>query len=108
MGSIAPKAAAAANGRGTPRSKQHRTRAHCGLSALAQMVDTADTKQLEDALADLKASPDEAKEEHLPVPSDKALQSADHVLRAIYRIWPRRFEVYPMPNGARGRLSTSS
>lgn len=50
-------------------------------------------------MADLKASPDEAKEEHLPVSSDKALQSADHVLRAIYRIWPRRFEVYPMPNG---------
>ena len=63
------------------------------------MVDTADTNLLEDALADLKASPDEAKEEHLPLPSDKALQSADHVLRAIYRIWPRRFEVYPMPNG---------
>lgn len=58
------------------------------------MVDTADTNLLEDALADLKASPDEADEEHLPLPSDKALQSADHVLRAIYRIWPRRFEVY--------------
>lgn len=63
------------------------------------MVDTADTNLLEDALADLKASPDEAKEEHLALPSDKALQSADHVLRALYRIWPRRFEVYPMPNG---------
>ena len=37
------------------------------------MVDTADTNLLEDALADLKASPDAAKEEHLPVPSDKAL-----------------------------------
>lgn len=37
------------------------------LECVGQMVDTADTKQLEDALADLKASPDEAKEEHLPL-----------------------------------------
>lgn len=59
----------------------------------------ADTSFLEDALADLKSSPDEARDEDLPIPSNKALQNGEHVLRAVYSMWPRRFEVYPMPNG---------
>lgn len=63
------------------------------------MLGTADADLLEDALVDLKASPDEAKDERMPIPSSKALQNGEHVLRAVYRMWPRRFEVYPMPNG---------
>ena len=59
----------------------------------------ADTSFLEDALEDLKSSPDEARDEDLPIPSNKALQNGEHVLREVYSIWPRRFEVYPMPNG---------
>lgn len=55
--------------------------------------------ELTDALADLVKSPDEAREEGLPVPTDKALQNGEYVLREMYRIWPRRFEVYPMREG---------
>ena len=55
--------------------------------------------ELADALADLRASPNEAKEEGLPIPSHKALQNGEHILREMHRIWPRRFEVYPMPKG---------
>ena len=59
----------------------------------------ADEDLLRDALADLKASPDEARAENLPIPSSEALRNGEHILRETYRIWPRRFEVYPMPNG---------
>lgn len=62
-------------------------------------VASADEDLLQDALADLRASPEEAKAENLPIPSSKALRNGEHILRETYRIWPRRFEVYPMPNG---------
>ena len=69
-------------------------------TALVESTPEAGTADdLLDALADLKASSDEAKDEDLPVPSGRALQNGERVLRAVYRMWPRRFEVYPMPNG---------
>ena len=52
-----------------------------------------------DALRDLEGARDEAREEGFPVPSDTALRDARRLLRAMYRILPRRFEVYPMPDG---------
>lgn len=55
--------------------------------------------ELIDALSDLRTSTEEAREDGLPVPSDKALKNGEHVLREMYRIWPRRFEVYPMREG---------
>ena len=54
---------------------------------------------LGDALRDLEGVSDEAREENLPVPSDMALGNARRLLYAMYRILPRRFEVYPMPDG---------
>ena len=54
---------------------------------------------LRDALWDLNGAPDEAREEGLPVPSDTALRNARRLLHDMYRVSPRRFEVYPTPDG---------
>ncbi len=53
---------------------------------------------LRDALRDLDEAKDEAREEELPAPSDAALENTRRLLHAMYRILPRRFEVYPMPD----------
>ena len=55
--------------------------------------------ELVNALDDLQNTSDEAIEEEFPVPSDIALKNADRLLREMYRISPRRFEVYPTPDG---------
>lgn len=47
-------------------------------------------------LADAKI---EASEEGFPLPSDVALENAERLLRSMYEVTPRRFEVYPMPDG---------
>ena len=52
-----------------------------------------------DALHDLDQAKDEAREEGFPPPSDKALGNAWRLLHAMYRVSPRRFEVYPTPDG---------
>lgn len=53
---------------------------------------------LTQALYDLKKAPDEAREEGFPVPSDTAVQNAEVLLKGVYGISPRRFEVYPTPD----------
>ena len=52
-----------------------------------------------DALRDLEGVRNEAREEGIPVPSEMALGNARRLLHAVYRMFPRRFEVYPMPDG---------
>ena len=52
-----------------------------------------------DALRDLDQAKDEAREEEFPVPAGKALGNARRLLHAMHRISPRRFEVYPTPDG---------
>ena len=54
---------------------------------------------LNDALRDLEEVKIEAHEEGFPLPSDIALANAGRLLRAMYAIAPRRFEVYPTPDG---------
>ena len=54
---------------------------------------------LRDALYDLDEARDEAREEGFPAPSDVALGNARRLLHAMYRLSPRRFEIYPMPDG---------
>ena len=54
---------------------------------------------LYEALQDLDEAEDEAREEGFPIPSNTALGNARRLLHAMYRILPRRFEVYPMPDG---------
>ena len=55
--------------------------------------------ELSDALKDLREASDEAREEGYPTPSDLALSNAERLLKAMYEISPRRFEVYPTPDG---------
>ena len=55
--------------------------------------------ELNDALGDLRNATDEASEEAFPFPSDVALANADRLLREMHRISPRRYEVYPTPDG---------
>ena len=55
--------------------------------------------KLDEALADLQGAKDEAAEAGFPMPSGAALSNAGRLLREMYAIWPRRFEVYPTPDG---------
>ena len=55
--------------------------------------------ELSDALNDLNEASDEAREEGYPAPSGLALSNAERLLKAMYEISPRRFEVYPTPDG---------
>ena len=55
--------------------------------------------ELSDALADLREASDEACEEAFLAPSALALSNAERLLKAMYGISPRRFEVYPTPDG---------
>ena len=54
---------------------------------------------LSEALRDLREAKDEAREEGFPAPSDAALQNARRLLHDMHGISPRRFEVYPTPDG---------
>ena len=54
---------------------------------------------LRDALHDLDQAREEAREDEFPAPSEKTLRNARRLLHAMYRISPRRFEVYPTPDG---------
>ena len=51
------------------------------------------------ALFDLDGAIDEAFDEGFPLPSDSAITEAERILRDLYRISPRRFEVYPTQDG---------
>ena len=64
-------------------------------SALTETIDA----ELAEALSDLNEASAEAREEGYPMPSDAALEDAGRVLKAMYRISPRRYEVYPTPDG---------
>ena len=59
----------------------------------------ADLSELNDALRDLREARDETREEGFPQPSEFALKNAERLLREMYGISPRRFEVYPTPDG---------
>lgn len=54
---------------------------------------------LNDALSDLEEVNVEAREEGFPLPSDVALTNAERLLEDMYKVFPRRFEVYPTPDG---------
>ena len=54
---------------------------------------------LHEALKDLDETRDEAREEGVPVPSNIAVEHARMILCAVYKISPRRYEVYPTPDG---------
>lgn len=54
---------------------------------------------LSEALIDLRDVKDEALEEGFPEPSGLALENAERLLKEMYALNPRRFEVYPTPDG---------
>lgn len=56
-------------------------------------------QDLEAALADLRATTGEAKEEGYPPPTQLALSNAKRILRRMYALLPTRLEVYPTPDG---------
>ena len=64
-------------------------------ATIANMLDT----QLRDALHDWNRVKHEAAEEGYPIPTDIALENSRRVLISMYSISPRRFEVYPTPDG---------
>ena len=55
--------------------------------------------ELRDALGDLEDTRDEAREEGFPAPSDAALEYARAILCSMYELSPRRYEIYPTPDG---------
>ncbi|MCY4367749.1 MAG: hypothetical protein OXE17_16235 [Chloroflexi bacterium] len=55
--------------------------------------------ELEEALQDLKEVKVDAKEDGLEVPSELAFTNAERLLKTMYRISPRRYGVYPAPDG---------
>jgi len=57
------------------------------------------TPEPNDALRDLDEAGTEAREEGFSPPSEAALTNACRLLRAAYEIAPRRFGVYPTPDG---------
>ena len=57
------------------------------------------SQELEDALRDLQESVNEAREDEFPLPSQTALSNAEALLKQMYEISARRFEVYPTPDG---------
>ena len=67
--------------------------------AYIDRIEKALNPELYDALYDLQEATDEALEEGFPVPSEIALENAERLLREMYWISPRRFEVYPTPDG---------
>lgn len=57
------------------------------------------SQELEEALEDLRATPDEAAEEGYPQPTDLVLANAGRILRRMHTLLPGRLEVYPTPDG---------
>lgn len=55
--------------------------------------------RLADALRDLGEVTDEARAEGFPTPTDVGCKNASRLLKEMYRLSRRRFEVYPMPDG---------
>lgn len=64
----------------------------------AQAASDDRSPDLLDALHDLDEAIAEAGEENFPEPSKTALTNARRLLSAMYRISPRRYEVYPTPD----------
>lgn len=56
-------------------------------------------QDLEEALADLRATPEEAVEQGYARPTALALANAGRILRQMHALHPTRLEVYPTPDG---------
>ena len=61
-------------------------------------VSTA-TNDLAEALQELAEAPADAIEDDLEAPAGTAMANAERLLKAMYHISPRRYGVYPAPDG---------
>ena len=68
------------------------------MAAMSVLTGAID-KELASLLADLREASDEAREEGYPIPSEIALGNAERLLKEIYTTSPKRYEVYPTPDG---------
>ena len=59
----------------------------------------SDNSTLLVALTDLREVSDYAREEDFPMPSNTAIDNAEHLLKEIHAITPMHIEVYPTPDG---------
>ena len=70
-----------------------------GLSwEFAPRIGESTSAELDEVLADLNGAIEEAEELGFQTPSPIALSNARRLSRKLYRITPRRFEVYPTPD----------
>jgi len=69
------------------------------IGLLIDRIEEFYISELNDVLRDLREARNEARDEGFPQPSDIALGNADRLLKEMYGISPRRFEVYPTPDG---------
>ena len=58
-----------------------------------------DEDVLSEMLDDLNGAIEEAREEEFPIPSQVAMANAGRLLSEMHQILPRRFEIYPTPDG---------
>ena len=65
----------------------------------AEAIEIRLRQDLEEALEDLRTTPDEAVDEGFPQPTKLALANARRILRPMYALLPTRLEVYPTPDG---------
>ena len=65
---------------------------------IAKHFTHGDCAKLNEALRDLQGATNEAREEGFPPPSGIALNNAECLLRGMYAISPRRYEIYPTPD----------
>ncbi len=85
--------------RTTTRSTHiHELKADLVRLLIAQLI-PAYPSDLKAALTDLREAREEAREEGFSLPSCLAIENATRLLQEMYSILPRRFEVYPMPDG---------
>ena len=63
------------------------------------LQDWEDCDEFANALSDLRGAINEATEEGYRRPSDDAVTEAERILRSLYEVFPRRFEVYPTQDG---------
>ena len=68
---------------------------------IVEVLETAGGRnpELRDALRNLDQVTAEAREDGFPVPPDATLADARRLLRAMFKLSPQRFEVYPTPDG---------
>ena len=66
---------------------------------MTEPVDLQVSHQLNQALCDLHRTSDEALEERFSLASDLAIENANRLLRELYQVSPRRYEVFPTCDG---------